>query len=42
MLQSWRDMMAGDKMSLAVQVARLKKAIRDLEADLEDLEEKTS
>lgn len=39
MLASWRQMLEGNEQAICSQIARLKKAIRDLEADLEDIQE---
>ncbi len=37
LLQSWRGIMAGNELALLAQLVRLRKAVGDIEADLEDL-----
>jgi hypothetical protein len=39
MLQTWRELIKGDESAIQAQILRLKKGIRDLESDLEDLRE---
>ena len=40
LLQSWVEMMAGDKQALTFQQGLLKKALMDVQAALDDLEQK--
>lgn len=39
MLQSWRGMLAGDRKALLAYLGLLKKAVGDIEADLEDVQQ---
>jgi hypothetical protein len=39
MLQSWRGMLAGDKTAMSNYLSILKKAVGDIEAEFEDMQE---
>ncbi len=40
-LQSWRGMLAGDRAATLAYLGLLKKAVGDIEADLEDMQEQS-